>query len=68
MLEKKDQVCEKFIELKNMHVETQFGRKIKVLRIDNGGEYVSNKFRKFLKNEGIVHHRTVPKNPEQNDS
>ena len=41
-------------------------RKLNTLRTDNGGEYTSNKFEKYLRDEGIRHERTVPKRPEQN--
>ena len=38
----------------------------KKLRTDNGGEYTSIEFEKFLKKEGIEHQYTIPKTPEQN--
>ena len=41
-------------------------RKLKVLRTDNGGEYTSADFKKYLKKEGVRHELTVPKTPEQN--
>ena len=47
-------------------VENQLGKKIKILRTDNGGEYTSNEFAQYLKNEGIRHEYTIPKTPEQN--
>lgn len=47
-------------------VEKQLNRKIKVLRTDNGGEYVSNEFENYLQNEGIIHQTTNPYTPEQN--
>ena len=48
-------------------VENQLGKKIKILRTDNGGEYTSNEFAQYLKNEGIDRHEyTIPKTPEQN--
>ena len=40
-LKKKSKVCEKSIELKAL-IENASGLKIKILRSDNGGEYVSN--------------------------
>ena len=42
-IKKKFEVCEKFIELKAL-IKNAFGQKIKILRPDNGGEYVSNDF------------------------
>ena len=45
-IKKKSEVLEKFIDLKAL-VENASGRKIKYLRSDNGGEYVSNEFLKL---------------------
>ena len=42
------------------------GYKLKTLRTDNGGEYMSTEFRQYHKKEGIMHELTVPKTPEQN--
>ncbi|CAB4035877.1 Retrovirus-related Pol poly from transposon TNT 1-94 [Paramuricea clavata] len=47
-------------------VETSTGRRLKVFRTDNGGEYTSTEFENYLKKEGITHQLTVPKTPEQN--
>jgi hypothetical protein len=47
-------------------VENSTSRKLKVLRTDNGGELTSGKFEEHLRQHGIRHETTVPKNPEQN--
>lgn len=47
-------------------VEKSSGKKIKPLRTDNGEEYTSMEFEKFLKKESRMHKITVPKAPEQN--
>ena len=65
MLTRKDEVFQRFQEWKAL-VENSSGHKVKVLRTDNGGEYTSNEFESYLKDEGIRHERTVPKTPEQN--
>ena len=39
---------------------------LKVLRSDNGVEYMSTAFQLYLKKEGIKHELTVPRSPEQN--
>lgn len=65
VLKRKDQVFEKFREWKAL-VEKSTGRTLKALRTDNGGEYTSAEFEKYLKSEGVRHERTVPKTPEQN--
>lgn len=61
----KSEVCDIFKGFK-AHVEKQTGRKIKVIRTDNGREYVNREFCNFLREEGIVHQRTVPYSPQQN--
>ncbi|KAH9650145.1 hypothetical protein KPL70_026248 [Citrus sinensis] len=61
----KDEVLEIFVKWKKL-VETQTGRKIKVLRSDNGGEYTSNPFLQVCQNEGIKRHLTVRHTPQQN--
>ena len=47
-------------------VENQVGKKIKVLRTDNGLEFCSKEFDNFCKKEGILRHHTVPYTPQQN--
>ena len=65
MLKRKSEVFQKFMEWKSM-VERATGRKLKTIRSDNGGEYTSQEFTNYLKDEGIHHEFTVPKTPEQN--
>lgn len=43
----------------------QTGNKIKVLRLDNGTEYLCHQFIKFLENEGIIHELSAPYIHEQ---
>lgn len=64
-LVRKSDVFEKFVEYKNM-AENQCSTKIKILRTDNGGEYVNGKFETFLRQNGITHQKTCPYTPEQN--
>ncbi|KAG6389166.1 hypothetical protein SASPL_150625 [Salvia splendens] len=47
-------------------VEYQMGRKIKVLRSDNGGEYKSDHFQDVCQECGIVRNFTVRNTPQQN--
>lgn len=65
VLRTKGQVFDTFVKWQKL-VENQSGRKIKVLRSDNGGEYISRHFADHLASNGIQHQTTVPKNPEQN--
>ena len=55
-------VFQKFVA----YVETQFSSRIKVLRSDSGGEYMSHEFHDFLQNKGIVSQRSCPYTPQQN--
>ena len=43
------------------------GKRIKILRSDNGGEYTSTEFNDFCKEAGIKRELTVPYNPQQNE-
>ena len=65
VMKKKSEVFERFCEWKS-EVEKSLGQSVKVLRSDNGGEYTSDEFKKYLKVQGIKHEFTIPKNPEQN--
>ena len=46
--------------------QTHTGRKIKVLRTDRGGEYLSTEFKSFLIESGTQHQMTAAYTPEQN--
>lgn len=64
-LRNKSDIFEKFIEFK-IRVEKQTGKKLKIVRSDNGREYLSGKFKEFFKHEGIIHQLTADYTPEQN--
>ena len=61
----KRKVLELFVEWKR-NLERSTGRKIKVLRSDNGGEYKSDPFLKICLDEGTERHFTVRETPQQN--
>ena len=65
ILKSKGECFERFREYKAL-VETQSEHKIKVLRSDNGGEYMSNAFLAFLKAHGIEKQTSTPYTPQQN--
>ena len=65
ILKNKGEVFEKIKEYLEM-VENQLNGKVKIIRSDNGGEYISYKVRDLLKSKGIIHQFTVPYCPEQN--
>ena len=58
-----DEVMDKFKEFKAL-VENQTERRIRVLRLDNGGEYTSGGFVDSCGEERIKREFTVPYNPQ----
>eukprot|EP00253_Pinus_taeda_P003971 PITA_03971 len=64
-IQKKDQTFTKFCEFKVL-VEKESGKKIKALRSDNSGEYVSQEIKEFCATKGIKRELTAPHNPQQN--
>ncbi|GJS36429.1 pol polyprotein [Tanacetum coccineum] len=64
LLKSKDETIDKF-SLYKTKVENQLGRKIKVVRSDRGGEYVSP-FSDLCVKHGIRHEFTAPYSPQQN--
>eukprot|EP00253_Pinus_taeda_P033294 PITA_33294 len=63
---KKSETYSKFCEFKAL-VEKESGKKVKALRSDNGGEFISGKFKGFCSAEGIRRELIAPHNPEQNE-
>jgi transposase InsO family protein len=59
----KDEVFGQFKEFRAL-VENHTWKKIKVLRSDNEGEYTSNEFKDFCKEEGIKSEMTMHFNPQ----
>jgi GAG-pre-integrase domain/Integrase core domain len=53
---------------RNFHkmVETQYGKRVKILRSDNGTEYINKSMQDFLRSEGIIHQTMCVNTPEQN--
>jgi len=47
-------------------LENLTGKKIKILRLDNGGEYTSNEFKDFCLDEGIERELTTSYTPQKN--
>ncbi|GJW52189.1 retrotransposon protein, putative, ty1-copia subclass [Tanacetum coccineum] len=59
--------CKSFIvKVFKAEVELQLGKKIKALRSDRGGEYLSQEFKDYLSENGIVQNLTSPYTPQQN--
>ena len=64
-LKEKSEAFHTFQKFKAM-AELEHDVKIKFLRSDNGGEYISKEFDQYLSGVGIQRKLTVPKTPEQN--
>ncbi|KAL4303890.1 hypothetical protein GQ457_10G000190 [Hibiscus cannabinus] len=64
-LKEKSEALSKFVEFNN-GVQNEFGKKIKCLRSDNGGEYTSDEFFQYCSDNGILRQMTCPKTPQQN--
>jgi transposase InsO family protein len=47
--------------------EAECGRKLRVLRTDNGGEFTAAEFASYCTDEGVQHHYSAPYSPQQND-
>ena len=47
-------------------VENQSGRKLKVLKSDNGGEYFKSEFINYFVDVGIQMQHSIPYTPQQN--
>jgi len=64
-LKKKDEVFGNFKEFKAL-IENHSNKKIKTLRMDNGGEYTLKDFDGFCKDASIKRELTTPYNPQHN--
>jgi transposase InsO family protein len=64
-LHSKDEVFSVF-KIFHAHIQNQFSAQIKILRSDNGGEYMSHLFQDFLQHHGIISQRSRPSTPQQN--
>ncbi len=65
LMKQKSEVADCFLQFEK-YAERQTGRKIRVIRSDRGGEYLSNALSKYLKHRGIVHELTAAYTPHQN--
>lgn len=63
-LKEKGEAFSKFVEFKTV-VEEGFGVKIKCLRSNNGGEYMSDAFFKYCYKNGISRQMTCPNTPNK---
>ena len=64
-MQHKSETFDKFKEF-HAEVERQLGKQVKTLRSDRGGEYLSDQFRAYLVERGILTQLTAPGTPQQN--
>ena len=65
LMKHNSETVERFKEFQS-EVENQHGKKIKALRSDRGGEYLSHEFSNRLKSCGTFFQLTPPVTPERN--
>ena len=65
LLRSKDETENTFFVYKE-EVENQLDKKIKRLRSDRGGEYVTNSLKEYCEENGIIHEFTAPYCPQSN--
>ncbi|GKA36129.1 retrovirus-related pol polyprotein from transposon TNT 1-94 [Tanacetum coccineum] len=65
MLKTKDEVFQMFVSFYKL-VLTQFDKKVKIVRSDNGTEFTNHKMSEFFNEMGILHQTTCAYTPQQN--
>ncbi|CAI7745064.1 unnamed protein product [Closterium sp. NIES-53] len=65
-LKTKGEVVATILKERMSRAQRESGHKVKVIRTDNGGEFIGADFEAVLKKKGIQHQLTVPYNPQQN--
>jgi hypothetical protein len=62
-MKNKDEV---FLIFQSIHamIQTQFSAKLRVIRFDNGGEYVNQGFRTYFDLHGLIHETSCPQTPQ----
>ena len=65
LIKLKSEVFAKFEEFSAM-ISNAHGKRVKILRSDNGGEYSSMEFKEYMRTRGIQHQTTVAYTPQQN--
>lgn len=61
----KSDVFEKFREFEKL-ISNKFGRSMRKLKSDHGGEYIGDDMKEYLKSRGITSEKSAPYTPEQN--
>jgi transposase InsO family protein len=64
-LKEKAEAFENFKKFKAL-TENQIGKRLKVVRSNRGGEFMSSDFKEFCDKHGIKREYTIPRTPQQN--
>ena len=64
-MKQKDEVLHVFQSFYAM-IQNQFSSKLRVIRSDNDGEYVNQRFRTYFEHHGLVHKTSCPQTSQQN--
>jgi transposase InsO family protein len=64
-LKEKTKAFEKFKIFKAL-TETQTGKRLKAVRSNQGGDFMSRYFKEFYDDHGIKRNYTIPRTPQQN--
>jgi transposase InsO family protein len=64
-LKEKFEAFEKFKIFKAL-TETQTGKRLKAVRSDRGGDFMSRDFKELCNEHGIKREYTIPRTPQQN--
>ncbi len=65
LLNKNFEAFEHFKRFKEL-IENESNLKIKFLRLDNGGEFISNEFKNYYSEQGIKRQFSAARTPQQN--
>jgi len=65
LMKQKSKTLEKFKKIQN-EVENERGKKMKAMRSDHGGEYLSHEFSNHVKSCGIIPQLMPPGTPQRN--
>ena len=65
LMKNKNEVFSVFRSFHEM-VKTQFSATIRILRFDNGGEYMNREFRNYFIHHGLLHETSCSQTPQQN--
>jgi hypothetical protein len=66
LMKNKSEVFSHFLTLTNL-VETHYNKRIKILRTDNGTEFINYFFSNFTNSKGIIHQISCVYTPQKND-